>query len=105
LAKGPRSRSHETHSGYERRGRWKAAELEPITLHECRHTYAWIAIAAGVNAKALSTYMGHSNISITYDRYGHLTPGNEAESAGLMDAYLARARERSARASLAPAGS
>jgi len=45
-------------------------------------------IAAGVNAKALSAYMGHANISITLDRYGHLMPGNEAEAAGLLDAYL-----------------
>lgn len=48
-------------------------------------------IAAGVNAKALSTYMGHANISITLDRYGHLMPGNEEEAAGLLDAYLERA--------------
>ncbi len=47
-------------------------------------------IAAGVNAKALSTYMGHANISITLDRYGHLMPGNEGEAAGLLDAYLTR---------------
>lgn len=36
------------------------AELEPIapiSLHECRHTFASLMIAAGVNAKALSTYM------------------------------------------------
>jgi len=24
------------------------------------------------------------------DRYGHLMPGNEAEAAGLLDAYLER---------------
>ena len=34
--------------------------LAPITLHECRHTFASLMIAAGVNAKALSTYMGHA---------------------------------------------
>jgi integrase len=45
-------------------------------------------IAAGVNAKALSTYMGHSSIQITFDRYGHLMPGSEGEAAGLLDAYL-----------------
>ena len=45
-------------------------------------------IAANVNAKALSTYMGHANISITLDRYGHLMPGNEEEAADLLDAYL-----------------
>src|SRR5262249_54323262 len=35
---------------------WRRAELDPITLHECRHTFASMMIAAGVNAKALSTY-------------------------------------------------
>jgi integrase len=70
---------------------WKAASLERLTLHDCRHTFASLAIAAGVNAKALSTYMGHSGVSITLDRYGHLMPGNEAEAAGLLDAYLASA--------------
>lgn len=47
-------------------------------------------IAAGVNAKALSTYMGHASIKITLDRYGHLMPGNEAEAADLLDTYLTR---------------
>jgi len=28
------------------------------------------SIAAGCNAKALSTYMGHASVTITYDRYG-----------------------------------
>ncbi|HYI36253.1 MAG TPA: site-specific integrase [Thermoleophilaceae bacterium] len=69
---------------------WKAAGLTRITLHECRHTYASLMIAAGVNAKTLSTYMGHANITITLDKYGHLFPGNEDEAAGLLNAYLKR---------------
>jgi integrase len=73
---------------------WRKAELEPITLHERRHTFASLMIAAGVNAKSLSTYMGHPNISITLDRYGHLMPGNEAEAASLLDAYLEHATPR-----------
>ena len=67
---------------------WKRAGLKPIGFHECRHTFASLMIAAGVNAKALSTYMGHASITITLDRYGHLMPGNEAESANLLDSYL-----------------
>ena len=47
-------------------------------------------IAAGVNAKALSTFMGHASMTITLDRYGHLFPGSEDEAAGLLDAYLER---------------
>jgi integrase len=72
---------------------WTSAKLHRITLHECRHTFASLMIAAGVNAKALSEYMGHANISITFDRYGHLMPGNEAQAADLLDAYLLRETE------------
>jgi integrase len=45
-------------------------------------------IAAGVNAKALSGYPGHANIAITFDRYGHLMPGSEAEARHRLKAYL-----------------
>ncbi len=64
-----------------------------MTLHEGRHTYASLMIAAGVNAKALSAYMGPP----TSDHAGplrHLMPGNEEEAAELLDAYLARAVPR-----------
>jgi integrase len=72
------------------RGAWWDAGLEPIGLHECRHTYAAFMIAAGVNAKALSSYMGHSTITMTLDRYGHLMPSNEDEAAAMLGAYLER---------------
>jgi len=67
---------------------WAAAGLTRIGLHECRHTFASLMIAAGVNAKALATYMGHASVTITFDLYGHLMPGNEEEAAGLLDALL-----------------
>jgi integrase len=70
---------------------WVAAELAPIGLHELRHSCASIFIAAGVNAKALSTYLGHASISITLDRYGHLMPGSEDEAVALVDDYIERA--------------
>lgn len=79
------------HEAAEDEGR-KPAPIARITLHECRHTFASLMIAAGVNAKALSTFMGHANISITLDRYGHLMPGSEAEAAKLLDTYLAAQR-------------
>jgi integrase len=69
---------------------WLRAGLEPIGLHECRHTFASLMIAAGVNAKALSTFLGHASVTITLDRYGHLFPGSEKEAAGLLDSYLER---------------
>jgi integrase len=69
---------------------WELADLEPIGLHECRHTFASLMIAARVNAKALSTFLGHASVTITLDRYGHLFPGSEKEAAGLLDSYLER---------------
>jgi integrase len=84
--------AHDVRSVAERavRTTWPNAELRAITMHEARHTYASFMIAAGVNTKALSTYMGHGSIGVTLDLYGHLMPGAEDEAAALLDAYLAR---------------
>jgi integrase len=72
--------------------RWERVEaLKPLAdfgLHEARHTFASLMIDAGVNAKALTEYMGHSSITITFDRYGHLMPGSHGQTAALLDAYL-----------------
>lgn len=68
---------------------WARAGLtDRLRLHQARHTYASFMIAAGVNAKALSTFMGHSSIKVTFDLYGHLMPGTEAEAAASLDRFL-----------------
>lgn len=66
------------------------ALLAPITLHECRHTFASLLIDAGANPKAIQTFMGHSKIQTTFDTYGHLLPGSHDEVRKRMDAYLAK---------------
>jgi integrase len=63
--------------------------LQSIVLHEARHTFASLLIASGANAKALSVVMGHESITITFDRYGKLMPGGEAEVGRLLGDYLA----------------
>lgn len=68
---------------------WAEAGLtEQLRLHQARHTYALFMIAAGVNANALSVFMGHSSIKVMFDLYGHLMPGTEAEAAALLDSFL-----------------
>jgi integrase len=62
--------------------------LEPITLHECRHTFASLLIDAGANAKAIQAFMGHSTIEMTFDQYGHLMPGSRDQTRELVDRYL-----------------
>jgi integrase len=68
----------------------RADAMERIGLHEARHTFASLMIAAGVNAKALSAIMGHATIAITFDVYGHLMPGGEHEARERIDGYLDR---------------
>ncbi len=74
-----------------KRGRaaFKKAKVQRISLHECRHTFASLLIAAGVNPKAIQTFMGHATIQMTFDQYGHLMPGSRDEARELVDAYLA----------------
>jgi hypothetical protein len=62
-------------------------------------------IAAGVNAKVLSTFMGHATVAITLDRYGHLMPGSEAEAAALLDPHVECQREHAEEAARAGGGS
>jgi integrase len=70
---------------------WSSAGLKRVTFHEARHAFASMLIACGANALAITSYMGHASVATTYSVYGHLMPGNEAEAAGLLDAYLKRA--------------
>ena len=76
---------------------------ERLRLHQARHTYASFMLAAGVNAKTLCSYMGHSSIKVTFDLYGHLMPGAEAEAASLLDAFLAVESEQAAEGARAAA--
>jgi integrase len=66
--------------------------LRPITLHECRHTFASLLIDAGVNPKAIQEFMGHATIEETFSRYGHLMPGARDQARELVDAYLRSSR-------------
>lgn len=68
---------------------WKEVGLNGrLRLHQARHSYASYLIAAGANAKAISAFMGHSSINVTFDLYGHLMPGTETEVASMLGDYL-----------------
>jgi integrase len=72
------------------RKRWAIAGLEPITLHECRHTYASFLMAAGYTLRELMEYMGHSSLQAT-ERYVKLLPPlDETDPAERLNAYLRR---------------
>jgi integrase len=64
--------------------------LDPIGLHEARHTCASVLIASGANPKVIQKIMGHATIQMTFDQYGHLMPGGLEEAAAAANSYLAR---------------
>jgi integrase len=50
------------------------AGIKRVRFHDLRHTHAAMMISLGENIKFIQTQMGHSTISTTLDRYGHLLP-------------------------------
>ncbi len=67
---------------------WKAAKLTPLTLHEARHCAISYFIAAGLDWKQISTWAGHGDVRQTWNRYGHLVPGDEEQAAERLSRYL-----------------
>ncbi|TMM05919.1 MAG: hypothetical protein E6G02_06425 [Actinobacteria bacterium] len=71
------------------RGEPLDVELEPIGLHELRHSYVSLMHDAGFSLERIGDYVGHSSAYMT-DRYRHLLDGHEAEAAERFEQYLAR---------------
>ena len=67
---------------------WTAAGLEPITFHDARHACASLWIAAGLDVKVISEYLGHSTIAVTMDTYGHLLPGAADDATRRVGAFF-----------------
>ena len=45
-----------------------------MRFHDLRHTCAALCIGLGAHPKAIQERLGHSSITVTLDRYGHLFP-------------------------------
>ncbi|BBE41318.1 transposase from transposon Tn916 (plasmid) [Streptococcus dysgalactiae] len=60
--------------------RCKEAGIERFTFHAFRHTHASLLLNAGISYKELQYRLGHANISMTLDIYGHLSKDKEKEA-------------------------
>lgn len=77
------------------RKRWAAAEFEPITLQEARHSGASWLDGAGISPRVASYLMGHAApqrqvgaATITLARYTHALPQDIERARGQLAAYL-----------------
>lgn len=59
-----------------------------IRLHDLRHTSASLLIAQGVHAKIISERLGHSDISVTMNTYGHAFKSADRAAADKLDGFF-----------------
>lgn len=66
----------------------EATGLDPITLHEARHSAATLGSYAGIGDLELTHIMGHSSVTVTKDIYGHMREEQIEVVGQALDSYL-----------------
>lgn len=56
--------------------------------HNLRHTWATLALKAGVHPKVVSDRLGHATIAVTIDTYRHVAPSLDADAANTVAAAI-----------------
>lgn len=62
-----------------------------LRMHDLRHTYASLMLAAGFKPYEVSRWMGHASVSTTDGIYGHLYPSDYADQIARFEAFAAEA--------------
>jgi integrase len=66
----------------------RRAGLRRVRLHDLRHTYATLALIAGVDSKTVSARLGHSTVAFTLDVYTKAVPQLDREAADKVAALI-----------------
>jgi integrase len=66
----------------------RKAGLRDQRFHDLRHCCGSLLIAQGVHARTVMEILGHSQISVTMDFYGHITLDTQQEAMGKLDDLL-----------------
>lgn len=61
------------------------AEVKPIRVHDLRHSHVAYLIDQGVEPLIIKERLGHKDIRITLNIYGHLYPSKQKEVAEMLD--------------------
>jgi integrase len=61
------------------------AGLPDLRSHDLRHTSATLLLAQGVHPKIVQERLGHADISMTLNRYSHVTPDMQRSAADTLD--------------------
>jgi integrase len=66
----------------------KFEDLPRIRVHDLRHTWATLALVAGVDVKVVSERLGHSSPMITWQTYQHVVKGMQSDAAERVAALI-----------------
>lgn len=66
----------------------ETAGVPKIRFHDLRHTSATLMLLIGEHPKIVQERLGHSDISMTLNRYSHVTPGMQKRAADKLSAAL-----------------
>lgn len=64
--------------------------LPTVRMHDLRHSAASLMLTSGATLDDVKRYLGHEQIGVTSDLYGHLVEGRSAEVAAGIQRALAR---------------
>lgn len=64
---------------------FKKAQIENVTFHALRHTYATRLLEKNVHPKVVQELLGHSEISMTLNTYSHVMPEIKIAAAAKLD--------------------
>ena len=63
----------------------KVAGVKKIRVHDLRHSHVAYLIEKGVEPLLIKERLGHKDIRITLNTYGHLYPNQQRKVANLLD--------------------
>lgn len=83
------------------RGIWtrclSTAGVEYRKIHATRHTFASYLLSGGADLFYVSKMLGHANIQMTSDVYGHLVPDRDRSIINIIDGQLGQAKRSTQR--------
>jgi integrase len=66
----------------------RQAGVPPIRIHDLRHTSATLMLANGEHPKIVQERLGHADVSMTLNRYSHVTMDMQRDAADRLDTLV-----------------
>lgn len=73
----------------------KSANLPAIIIHGFRHTYATLAVQAGMDIKQLQYQLGHNDVHTTLQIYAEVTQKQKTETAKIFANFVSQSNQKS----------